>query len=445
MSITVQWNGTNYATAVDNDTPANGINDADDLTIEAAFNGDAQIFSTAELGDLFGFLGTTITDGSPVDAKALIAKAAFFKVIDAKKPPTDIQKALAELIKQVQLIGKEVQALENRQTDLEKKIGDLEKKAADGKLDPAEEKTLATLKRTLEQVKEAKKFAEVELKKLLDAAKTASTQARQPNGAYKKMYLPANKAAFEAALNDLDVAMNLATDILTKSQGHTSPALPPGKAAAGAGTPSGGTTPGTPGQPKAGTQPGAPGAPGAPGTPGTPKAGTGLPGFDPAALQQWWNAQDIQLSAQDDMQKMQNQSNKMMMLFFFLAQKAMSGDIGDMYQFLRLVGYIISKDKAMQNVQLAKKLIELQDQSRKISEEIAGTKSFDPNNPQVQADYQAMLETKKGEQGVIGTEQKLISGMLEEMAQVSEMMTNMTKALLDARGRELQVVSSWRV
>ncbi|MBI2343196.1 MAG: hypothetical protein HYV02_02485 [Deltaproteobacteria bacterium] len=154
--------------------------------------------------------------------------------------------------------------------------------------------------------------------------------------------------------------------------------------------------------------------------------------------------QENVLNGLDETFQSQNESKKMMLLFFMLSRMAMSGDIGAMYQFLRFISHIINKDKAMQNVQLARKLIELQDVSRKLTQILVDTPAHDPDDPGVQAEYMKLQQKTQAEQGVIATSQKLIAQMLEEFTQVSEMMTGMTKSLLDARGRELQMLAVWR-
>ena len=146
----------------------------------------------------------------------------------------------------------------------------------------------------------------------------------------------------------------------------------------------------------------------------------------------------------DDIFKLQNKSNKLMMMFFYLAQRAMSGDLGAMYEFVRFLGFIINKDKAMQNVQMGRKLVELQEQSRALTQQLLDTPAYKEGDPSVQAAFTKLQSKIQGEQGSISTSQKLIAQMLEEFTQVSEQMTGMTKSMLDARGRELAQLSTWR-
>jgi hypothetical protein len=177
---------------------------------------------------------------------------------------------------------------------------------------------------------------------------------------------------------------------------------------------------------------------------GSPKAtGFGTP-MDMNSLMMGNWMQNAALDGMDSMNKSESEGKKMMLLFFMLARMAMTGDLGAMYQFLRFIGHIINRDKAMQNVQLARKLIELQDVSRKLTSMLVNTPAHDPNDQGVQAEYMKLQQKIQAEQGVIATSQKLIAQMLEEFTQVSEMMTGMQKSLLDARGRQMQMLAVWR-
>lgn len=179
--------------------------------------------------------------------------------------------------------------------------------------------------------------------------------------------------------------------------------------------------------------------------PGAGKA-QGLPGggaFDLNKVLQSSMFQTMGLNALDTLGKSQMDQKKMMMLFMYFAMMAMSGDIGAMTAFMQFITTIITKDKAMQNVNMANKLIELEDASRKATDELLNTPSYDPNNPQVGADFSKTMEKVKADQGSIATSQKLIAQMMEEFAQVSEFLNNLQKSLLDVRGRILSRVSSF--
>jgi hypothetical protein len=182
-----------------------------------------------------------------------------------------------------------------------------------------------------------------------------------------------------------------------------------------------------------------------PGTlPGAGKA-QGLPNgqFDVGALMQSNMFQTANLNSLDQLGKTQMDQKKMMMLFMYFAMQAMSGDMGAMTAFMQFITTIILKDKSMQNVNMANKLIELEDASRKATDQLLNTASYDPNNPQVAADFGKVMERVKADQGSIATSQKLIAQMMEEFAQVSEFLNNLQKSLLDVRGRLLSRMSSF--
>lgn len=179
--------------------------------------------------------------------------------------------------------------------------------------------------------------------------------------------------------------------------------------------------------------------------PGAGKA-AGAPGgnvFDLNKVLQSSMFQTMNLNSMDTLGKSQMDQKKMMMLFMYFAMMAMSGDIGAMTAFMQFITTIITKDKAMQNVNMANKLIELEDASRKATNELLETPSYDPNNQQVGADFSKTMEKVKADQGSIATSQKLIAQMMEEFAQVSEFLNNLQKSLLDVRGRILSRSSSF--
>lgn len=170
------------------------------------------------------------------------------------------------------------------------------------------------------------------------------------------------------------------------------------------------------------------------------KAAYGTNGFfNPASLMQMDLFNDAKFAAFDQLGKSQKQQ-QMMLLYFYFARMAMSGDMGAMYQFMMFLTTIISKDKAMQNLSMGNKLIELQDRSRIATEEILKI-SVDNDDPASMNKMQQALTKNKTEEGAIATSQKLISQMMEEMAQVVETLTNATKGALEAHGRILRSVS----
>lgn len=175
------------------------------------------------------------------------------------------------------------------------------------------------------------------------------------------------------------------------------------------------------------------------------KAQSGAAGapFDLQKMLQSSMFQTANLDSLGTLGKNQMDQKKMMQLFMYFAMMAMSGDIGAMTSFMQFITTMILKDKSMQNVNMANKLIELEDASRKATDELLNTPSYDPNNAQVGVDFSKTMEKVKADQGSIATSQKLIAQMMEEFAQVSEFLNNLQKSLLDVRGRILSRVSSF--
>ncbi|MFH1652576.1 MAG: hypothetical protein ABIE74_00815 [Pseudomonadota bacterium] len=146
--------------------------------------------------------------------------------------------------------------------------------------------------------------------------------------------------------------------------------------------------------------------------------------------------QDLNLEALDNVFKTQQDGDKLMRLFYYYARMAASGDMGAMYEFMKFITYIISKDKAKQQVEMGKKLIKLQSDARKWTSELLAMDSSKSGD-----EFSKKMMEVKSETDSIATSQKLIAQMMEEMAQVVETLTNSTKAALDAHGRILRVVS----
>lgn len=133
------------------------------------------------------------------------------------------------------------------------------------------------------------------------------------------------------------------------------------------------------------------------------------------------------------------EGQKLMMLFFYFARMAESGDLGAMYELIKFVNYVIAKDKARQNIKISSKLIQLQDLSRKATELLTQTPTDgDPNQVN---EFTKALHQAKSQEAAISTSQKLLADMLQEFAHVVEALTNSTKFMLDAWGRVMRRVS----
>lgn len=164
------------------------------------------------------------------------------------------------------------------------------------------------------------------------------------------------------------------------------------------------------------------------------------PKFSTGAYAQSLYMEDSIMSSWDNISSSQNRGKKLMQLLFYYMRMAMSGDLTAMYNMMKAVLYIISKDKALQQVHMANKLIELQDASRKATDELLNYNS-DQNDANNQMEFTKKLQSVKADSDSIATSQKLIAQMMEEMAQIVETLTNVTKGALDASGRVLRTVS----
>lgn len=129
------------------------------------------------------------------------------------------------------------------------------------------------------------------------------------------------------------------------------------------------------------------------------------------------------------------EGQRLMMLFLYYSRMAASGDLGAMYQLTQFLSYVISKDKARQNIQIAGKLIQLQDMSRKATDALLNSNEKD------EAGFAKALQKAKAEEGTISTSQKLLADMLQEFAHVTEAMTNSSKGMLDVWGRVLRTIT----
>ena len=165
-----------------------------------------------------------------------------------------------------------------------------------------------------------------------------------------------------------------------------------------------------------------------------------MPTLSTDAYMQSMMMEDSVLSSFDSVLKNQGKGRNLMMLFFYFARMAESGDLGAMYQFMKFLTYIISKDKSKQQIDMGKKLIELQDLSRQWTDKLLGmsTNSTDPN---ASAEFTKVMTQVKSETDAIATSQKLIASMMEEFAQIVETLTNSTKGALEANGRVLRTMS----
>ena len=163
-------------------------------------------------------------------------------------------------------------------------------------------------------------------------------------------------------------------------------------------------------------------------------------GFSTDAYLQSMQVTDNVMSSWDQVNTNTNRGKQLMQLFFYFAKMAESGDMNAMYQFMKFITYIVSKDKAKQQIEMGKKLIALQDLSRQWTNKLMNVSS-DASDPNASNELMKTMTLVKSETDAIATSQKLISQMMEEFAQVTETLTNTTKSALETAGRIGRTVS----
>ncbi len=404
-----------------------------------------EIFSMVSLAELMNAAG--FAQGTTWSLEQLLTHAGDVPPL-LSEDAEELQTQITEATKKLETLDNASSQLKINLSTVKQEIEALLKGRTEKDLSPTEIKTLNDLKEKQALLESAKEHTEKVLTQLLSKLKDSALKAEQDNegleeGTYKdksgaEQKFNANQMntlrnAFQALKARLGIGDAKQQDTLGQKQGE----LKAKKNGGGTGDAEGAEGSG-------GARGGGRAAMGG-GPFGQARAGgAGFPPLDMNAMLMSNYMQQNQLEGMDAVHKTENESKRMMLLFFMLARMAMSGDVGAMYQFLRFIGHIVNKDKAMQNVQLARKLIELQDVSRKLTQMLVDAPSYDEEDQGVQAEYMKLQQKVQAEQGVIATSQKLIAQMLEEFTQVSEMMTGMVKSLLDARGREMSMLAVWR-
>ncbi len=171
--------------------------------------------------------------------------------------------------------------------------------------------------------------------------------------------------------------------------------------------------------------------------------GDSMPMFNSDAYMKTMAMEDNIMSSWDAINKSTSRGKQLMMLFFYFARMAESGDMTAMYQFMKFITYIISKDKAKQQIEMGKKLIQLQELSRSWTNKLLNVQT-NSADPAASNELMKTMTIVKSETDAIATSQKLISQMMEEFAQVVETLTNTTKAALETAGRIMRTVSTMR-
>lgn len=373
-----------------------------------------------ELGDVLGlsqdFLfnmlnGTTFTNGENVSLETLLDKVV--SNVEPKDP-----KEVEELLAKVKEIEAKLPGLKSAVEAATKNVAD---KQAAYESAPANQKAAK-----LKELEEAKKE--------LELAKKIATNLESEMNTAKEQLKQASSKSFMNNQTALKDQIKQATGQSAAQKAATAP---------GEQSPS----PTTPFQSGAGTGGGAAQKAAADGKAGAGDPYSGFGGGDYKAAGPgdgsamfYTGIGDDFINDSWDMINESQKRQKMLMLFFYYAKMAMSGDIGAMYQFMRFLAHVIGRDKALQNVWMGTKLLELQDASRAATKELLATEVNGDEN----GEWTKKLQEIKGEEGMIATSQKLITQMMEEFTQIVETLTNVQKSLLDVNGKVLSNLSQWR-
>lgn len=142
----------------------------------------------------------------------------------------------------------------------------------------------------------------------------------------------------------------------------------------------------------------------------------------------------------DDILSNQKKGKELMRLFYYYSRLAASGDMGAIYQFMKFINYVISKDKAKQTIEMGNKLIALQEMSRQWTNKLV---DLDTSADDTSSSNELMktMTLVKSETDAIATSQKLLSQMMEEFGQVVETLTNTTKSAFMAYKNIMNAVS----
>ncbi len=144
---------------------------------------------------------------------------------------------------------------------------------------------------------------------------------------------------------------------------------------------------------------------------------------------------------EDDVVENKKKGDELIRLFYYYARLAASGDMGAIYQFLKFITYIISKDKAKQTIELGKKLIVMQEWSRTWTNKLLDVET-DPNNASSSSELMKTMTLVKSETDAIASSMKLLSQTMESFSTDIETMTNVAKNAAEAHARIMRKVSA---
>lgn len=169
------------------------------------------------------------------------------------------------------------------------------------------------------------------------------------------------------------------------------------------------------------------------------KAAGGFPSLDPSAYAMTLATDDALMSSWDDALKNQQKSKQLIMLLFYVMKQAESGDLNAMYNMMKVLTYIVSKDRALQNIYLGKKLIQLQQMSRQQTQLLMASDTTDAQK------FMQTMQATRSEQEAITMSQKLITTMMEEAKDVMTQYYTLTHNIQQADAKLNEKLMNWRI
>ena len=176
----------------------------------------------------------------------------------------------------------------------------------------------------------------------------------------------------------------------------------------------------------------------------TLKAQTGGPQLPTDAFIRSMQFDDFVSQSFQDVLNNQKKSREMQIMFAYYSQKAASGDIGQLYQFMKFLTYMITKAEALKAIRLGETVTYMTHQSNKIQEHYLNNKLKNVDHESPDASY---LQTKyltemKSQTDAIATSQRLLAQSIEETTVVAEAWNSSTKVALDAYRNVMRRITS---
>ncbi|PIR25489.1 MAG: hypothetical protein COX62_06345 [Deltaproteobacteria bacterium CG_4_10_14_0_2_um_filter_43_8] len=149
---------------------------------------------------------------------------------------------------------------------------------------------------------------------------------------------------------------------------------------------------------------------------------------------------DIALNNFDQISQNQRRGQELLRLFHKLAKQAMTGELEYMFEFFKVVNYIVSKSRGKSLVDMGTRLIQIENQNKENLAILQNTK-IDPNDPNAAFEMTKAQSKYTQDSKSLELSQKMIAQNMEDMAIVVETMNNTLKGILEAKGRVLRNMS----